>query len=112
MTGTVFATCTSATTAAAFGESTSSHCAPSVCIHVPMPEISTPTHNHANTRCRNGAHGEDSKAAGSPAVTGPPGGGTVTSHRLEAWRDEHGRGCPCLHAMSRGSGLGDPGSTP
>ena len=36
MTGSVFATCTKETSAAALGASTSSHWAPTTCIQVPM----------------------------------------------------------------------------
>ena len=49
---------TSGTIVAAFGSLTNSHCAPTVCPHVPTLEITTPSHSQKNTRCRNGAKGD------------------------------------------------------
>ena len=50
------AVCTSATSVAAFGSSTSSHCAPTVCIQVPTLLTSTASHSIRNTGWRSGAH--------------------------------------------------------
>src|SRR4051795_6219963 len=36
-----------------------------------MPEMSTPTHNHAKRRCRSGAHGEDSSPDATSVAAGP-----------------------------------------
>ena len=55
MTGSVVAACTSETSAGALGASTSSHCAPTVCIQVPVQLIKTPIHSQRNARFRNGA---------------------------------------------------------
>ena len=46
---------TNETRAAALGASTSSHCAPTVCIQVPIQLISMPIHSHRKARYRNGA---------------------------------------------------------
>ena len=50
MTGSVVAACTSETSTAALGASTSNHCAPTVCIQVPVQLISTPIQSHRNAR--------------------------------------------------------------
>ena len=50
MIGSEFAACTIATRAAAFGASTSSHWAPTVCIQNPIQLISTPSHSQRNVR--------------------------------------------------------------
>ena len=56
---------TSETSAAAFGASTSSHCAPTVCIHVPMLLMSTPAHSHRKPRRARGAHTDESATDGA-----------------------------------------------
>jgi hypothetical protein len=63
MTGSVVAACTRETSAGALGASTTSHCAPTVCIHVPVQLISTPIHSHRKARLLNGAK------AGASGVT-------------------------------------------
>jgi hypothetical protein len=57
--GRVPAACTNDTSAAALGSSTSSHWAPTVCIHVPIQLIKTPSHSQRNTRCPSGAQAEE-----------------------------------------------------
>ncbi len=52
ITGSVLAVGTRATIAAALGASMSSHCAPTVCIQVPMLLISTPSHSQRKARRR------------------------------------------------------------
>src|SRR5205823_2195531 len=56
------------TSAAALGASTSSHCAPTVCMVVPMLLVSTPSHSQRKARCRSGAHAEASAPADPVAV--------------------------------------------
>jgi hypothetical protein len=48
---------------AAFGNPTNSHCAPTVCIQVPMLLASTASHSILNTRCWSGAQGEIAEGA-------------------------------------------------
>jgi hypothetical protein len=52
----MFAVCTRATRSSAFGWSTNSHCAPTVCIQVPMRLASWASHSARKTRIRRGAH--------------------------------------------------------
>ena len=89
ITGSVLAACTRATSVAAFGASTSSHCAPTVCMTVPMLLISTPSHNQRKARCRNGAQAEDS------AATGGGGGAAVVTASLAVTRR------PCVMSPPR-----------
>jgi hypothetical protein len=79
MTGRAFAACTSDTSAAALGLSTSSHCAPTVCIQVPVQLTSTPAHSQRKARCRSGAHG------GASAATVTFGFATASRYGLSAW---------------------------
>ena len=57
MTGRVVAACTSETSAAAFGSSTSSHWAPTACIQVPVQLISIPIHNQRKALLAQGSKG-------------------------------------------------------
>jgi hypothetical protein len=59
ITGKVFAVCTNETSKGALGASTTSHCAPTVCIQVPIQLMRTPSHSHRNARCRSGAHPDE-----------------------------------------------------
>jgi hypothetical protein len=76
MTGSVFAACTSETRTGAFGASTTSHCAPTVCIHVPTQLTSTPSHSQRKADCRSGAQIDATGADGSAAPV------TVASRRI------------------------------
>jgi hypothetical protein len=67
MTGIMLAVCTSATMVAAFGSSTTSHWAPTVCAQVPTLLTTTPSHNHLKARRRNGARAD--VLAGDSPVT-------------------------------------------
>jgi hypothetical protein len=71
--GSVLATCTNDTRAAELGSSTSSHCAPTVCVHVPIQLPSTPSHSQRKTRCPNGAQAEDSAGCTAVALSGSVG---------------------------------------
>jgi hypothetical protein len=55
MTGSVVAACTSETSVAALGASTTSHCAPTVCIQVPVQLINMPIQSQRKARFWNGA---------------------------------------------------------
>ena len=57
-TGSIAATCTIATSASAPGSSTSSHCAPTVCIQVPIALPTCASHSARNALTRNGAHAD------------------------------------------------------
>ena len=56
--GSIAATCTIATSASAPGSSTSSHCAPTVCIQMPIRLATCASHNARNALMRNGAHAD------------------------------------------------------
>ena len=56
--GSIAATCTIATSVSAPGSSTSSHCAPTVCIQVPIMLPTCASHNARNALMRNGAHAD------------------------------------------------------
>ncbi len=71
--GSMLAVCTSATSVAALGSSTSSHCAPTVCIQVPTLLASMASQSARNTAMRNGSHagagvGRDGAGAGGSAT--------------------------------------------
>ena len=52
------AVCTKETRIAAFAACTSSHCAPTVCIHVPTLLTRDATHSHRNALALRGVHVE------------------------------------------------------
>jgi hypothetical protein len=54
----VLAVCTNVTMVAAFGSCTNSHCAPTICAHVPTLAITAPSQSQKNARCRKGAKGD------------------------------------------------------
>ena len=56
--GSIAATCTIATSAPAPGSTTSSHCAPTVCIQMPIALPTCASHNVRNALMRNGAHAD------------------------------------------------------
>ena len=66
--GTIAAVCTNATNMAAFGSPTSSHCAPTVCIQVPIMLASCAIHSARNARTRNGAQADTPTAAAPLAI--------------------------------------------
>ncbi|GIF70215.1 hypothetical protein Ais01nite_82500 [Asanoa ishikariensis] len=69
--GNMLAVCTNETNASAPGTSMSSHCAPTVCIQVPMLDASNANHNHRNVVTDNGAQADPLRDATSvtlPAV--------------------------------------------
>src|SRR4051794_4147282 len=66
--GIIAAVCTNATNVAALGASTSSHCAPTVCIQVPIMLASCAIHSARNARTRNGAQVDTPTAAAPLAM--------------------------------------------
>ena len=56
--GSIAATCTIATSASAPGSATSNHCAPTVCIQVPIALPTCASHNARNALMRSGAHAD------------------------------------------------------
>ena len=78
-TGSIAATCTIATSASAPGSSTSSHCAPTVCIQVPIALPTCASHSARNALTRNGAHADSFIGPGGCVVSAirPP----ITGYR-------------------------------
>ena len=68
ITGRLLAVETSATYAADPVIVSISHCAPTVCIQLPMLLTNCAAHIAANSRCRNGAHAEGGSPGGSLMV--------------------------------------------